>query len=51
MFTRMRNFSKQYYPIYRFSTLYVDIVNFLKPEDIEVSTYWRMFFVASKVNF
>jgi cytochrome P450 family 4 len=36
MFTRMRNFSKQYYPIYRFSTLYVDIVNFLKPEDIEL---------------
>ncbi|XP_063924854.1 cytochrome P450 4C1-like [Zophobas morio] len=36
MFTRARKFAKLYYPIYRFSTLYVNIINFLEPDDIEL---------------
>ncbi|XP_044262894.1 cytochrome P450 4C1-like [Tribolium madens] len=35
-FTRMRKFSREYYPIFRLSALYVDIVNFLDPNDIEL---------------
>ncbi|RZC41276.1 cytochrome P450 4C1 [Asbolus verrucosus] len=36
LFTQMREFAAQFYPIYRFSTVYVNIVHFLNPNDIEL---------------
>ncbi|XP_063924877.1 cytochrome P450 4C1-like [Zophobas morio] len=36
IFARIRLYSKKYYPIYRFSTPYITIVNCLEPNDIEL---------------